>query len=153
MHGGEANNVIPHTARILGTVRTFSRHTQGIVINKLGKIIDNISDIYGAKCELKYHKHYPPTINDGDVIAYIEDLLTEYGMREKISQIDVPSMGADDFSYFLQRVPGAYIYLGTKNQAKGIVHEIHNPRFNIDEDIFFITTATLSKIIIEFLQK
>lgn len=153
LNSGDVNNVIPHTATLLGTVRTFSKDTQDVIIDQLEKIVSNISDIYGAQCTLEYKKHFPPTINDRNVILEIEDILKNYGMKGCIHSLMEPSMGAEDFSYFLQKVPGAFIFVGTKNEEKNIVNEIHHPQFNIDEDIFENATSVLCKILLEFLNK
>ncbi|GAA0176685.1 M20 family metallopeptidase [Clostridium sediminicola] len=153
LNSGDVHNVIPHNATILGTVRFFSKDTQDIIIEKLQKIIDNISDIYGAECTLKYTKRFPATINNSDVISNIEHILTSYGMEGNIFKIDEPSMGAEDFSFYLQEIPGSFIFLGTKNEEKEIVNEIHHPRFNIDEDIFEKATSILCKLLLEFLEK
>jgi amidohydrolase len=153
LNSGYVDNVIPHTATLLGTVRTFSEDTQNIIINKLEEIVKSVSEIYGAKSTLKYKKHYPATINDGDVVSNIENILESYGMKDKISKISSPSMGAEDFSHFLRNVPGAFIFIGTRNEQKDIVNEIHHPSFKIDEEIFEDVTSVLSKVILEFLTK
>ncbi|HBH11659.1 MAG: Amidohydrolase [Clostridiales bacterium 38_11] len=150
-NAGETNNVIPQTARLLGSVRTFSKETQSIYISKLTDIIKSVETVYGAKCELKYIKNYPPTINDEQVVDNIENTLIEYGLQDKIIHIDEPSMGAEDFSYFLQNVPGAYIFIGSRNEEKGIMQEIHHPNYDMDEAIFETIPAILSKTLLSFL--
>lgn len=153
MEGGKTINVIPHNAKIGGTLRFFSDEVQEIFIDKLHKIVNNISDIYGTSCKINYKKLFPPVINDSDVISTIEDTLKKDNLEDSIFPVENPSMGAEDFSFFLKEVPGAYIFLGTKNISKGIVRSIHNPQFDMDEDIFESATSILSKIILEFLDR
>lgn len=150
---GETNNVIPQSARLLGSVRTFSKETQDIYISKLTDIIKGVETLYGAKCDLNYITNYPPTINDDQVVAKIEKTMLEYGLQDKIVHIDEPSMGAEDFSYFLQNVPGSYIFIGSRNEQKGIVQEVHHPKYDMDEAIFETIPGILSKLILEFLQE
>jgi metal-dependent amidase/aminoacylase/carboxypeptidase family protein len=100
---------------------------------------------------LKYIKNYPPTINDEQVVDKIENTLIEYGLQDKIFHIDEPSMGAEDFSYFLQNIPGAYMFIGSRNEMKGITQEIHHPNYDMDEAILETIPGILSKLIIELL--
>ncbi|MDP3385665.1 MAG: M20 family metallopeptidase [Eubacteriales bacterium] len=148
---GETNNVIPQSARLLGSVRTFSKETQSIYISKLTDIIKSVETVYGVKCELNYRTNYPPTINDEQVVEKIETALMELGLQDKIFQIDEPSMGAEDYSYFLQNVPGAYMFIGSRNEEKGVVQEIHHPNYDMDEAIFETIPGIFSKLILEFL--
>jgi amidohydrolase len=149
---GETNNVIPQSAKLLGSVRTFSKKTQEIYISKLTDIIRSVESFYGAKCELNYITNYPPTINDDQVVAKIEKTMLEFDLKDKIAYIDEPSMGAEDFSYFLQNVPGAYLFIGSRNEEKGIVQEVHHPSYDMDEAIFETIPGILSKLILAFLQ-
>lgn len=153
MEGGKTINIIPHNAKITGTIRYFSSETQEIVMDKFYKIINNISDIYGTNCKIDYERLFPPVINDNDVILDIKKILKEYKLDDKIFSIENPSMGAEDFSFYLKKVPGAFVFLGTKNISKNIVNSIHNPKFSVDEDVFEPATSTLCKIILEFLDK
>lgn len=149
---GKTNNVIPQNARLLGSVRTFSKETQEIYVSKLTAIIKNVESIYGVKCDFDYINNYPPTINDDKVVARIEEALIEYGLQDKVCHLEEPSMGAEDFSYFLQNVPGAYMFIGSRNEMKGIAQEIHHPNYDMDEAIFETIPGILSKLIIELLQ-
>lgn len=153
INSGTTNNVIPNTATILGTVRSFSKDTQEIIIDKLRKIANNISDIYGAKCELIYKKNFPPTINNAYVIDEIKKELKNHGLEDSINHVKEASMGAEDFSYFLNQIPGAFIFIGTRNESKNITHEIHNPNFKIDEEVLEFASATLCKMLLAFLEK
>lgn len=153
MKAGETYNVIPDQCKITGTVRYFAKEAQDIVVEKVQAIVDNVSAIYGAQCDLDYKKNYPATVNDADVISSVEAILEQHDMGERIFPIKTPYMGAEDFSFFLQEVPGAYFFIGTANAQKGTVYPLHNPKFTVDENIFAFATPTLSKIILEFLDK
>ena len=100
MEGGEAINIIPHNAKITGTIRYFTLETQEIVMDKFYKIINNISDIYGATCKIDYVKLFPPVINNSNVISDMKSVLKKYKLDNKIFSIENPSMGGEDFSFF-----------------------------------------------------
>jgi len=144
-HGGLVNNIIPGEVTIHGTVRTFNPETQDIVASRMADIIHHMGALYGAGCTLDYHKHFPPTINHPRAVDKFEAFLTQKGMAGTIHRLTKPSMGAEDFSYFLQEKPGAFIFVGTRNEEKGILHEIHHPEFDIDEDILLETALTFAE--------
>ncbi len=144
-HGGLVNNIIPGEVTIHGTVRTFNPETQDIVASRMADIIHHMGALYEAGCTLDYHKHFPPTINHPRAVDKFEAFLTQKGMAGTIHRLTKPSMGAEDFSYFLQEKPGAFIFVGTRNEEKGILHEIHHPEFDIDEDILLETALTFAE--------
>ncbi|OPL09691.1 MAG: hypothetical protein AVO33_06145 [delta proteobacterium ML8_F1] len=147
-HGGKVNNIIPHTVTIYGTVRTFNAETQDIVEREMSRIVHHFGDLYRATCTLDYHKHFPPTINHPEVIAKFKDSLDGQAVPGAVENLSKPSMGAEDFSCFLREKPGAFIFVGTRNEAKGLVHEIHHPQFDIDEDILTDTALAFARFFI-----
>ena len=151
IQAGETHNVIPDSGLMKGSVRTFSQETKGIIKNKLAIVIKNISEIYGAASTLKYIDNYPPTINNKEVVDKIKNILIDLEESERIHNVKKPSMGAEDFSYYLQKVPGAFIFVGTYNEEKKITQEIHHPKYNMDEDILADASAIYSKIFADFL--
>src|SRR6056297_3615103 len=151
LKAGETFNVIPDTGIMKGSVRTFSKKTQEIIKNKLKLVIENISQIYGAESKLNYIENYPPTINNDEVIDELKKILNNLNESSRIKEVEKPSMGAEDFSYYLQKVPGAFIFVGTYNQEKNITQEIHHPKYNMDEDILTDASAIYSKIFADFL--
>jgi len=151
MNAGDVYNVIPHSAKLTGTVRCFSKEVQEEVIDRLQKVVKNIANIYDAKCELNYIKNYPPVINDTNVISSVINILSDSGHEGNIISIPDPSMGAEDFSFFLNKVPGAFFFIGTGNSDKNTTYPLHNPSFNIDEDMFAIIIPKMCKIILGFL--
>lgn len=151
IQGGDTFNVIPDTGVMKGSVRTFSPETKEIIKGKLKTVINNISEIYGATSTLKYIDNYPPTINSNEIIDKIENILIDIGESERVYKVKKPSMGAEDFSYYLQKVPGAFVFLGTYNKDKGITEEIHHPKYKMDEDILSDAAAIYTKIFIDFL--
>jgi amidohydrolase len=153
VHGGNANNIIPATAQVMGTVRTFSGETQAVIIEKMNHLATNAAEMFGARAQVDYRKHFAPTINPKGMIDKLESILEDTELGHNIHRVDRPSMGAEDFSYFLHEVPGAYLYLGTRNESKGIVQEIHHPRYDMDEEILAPFSAMLSKLILELMHE
>ena len=128
IHTGSADNIIPDTAYINGTVRTFSRDTQDMVKRRLADIVAGQAAAYGVTAELVYHDDYPPTIND--------PAQTEFAIAAASDVVGAPNvagdlhkeMGAEDFAFFLENRPGAYVFVGNGETA-----DVHNPAFNFDD--------------------
>ncbi|QYA32761.1 amidohydrolase [Macrococcus psychrotolerans] len=132
LQAGDQNNVIPDSAKIAGTIRTFNPTTQRLMIDELKRCLEGLVTTMGITYELKYSKGYPPvvnTINETDLIVNaarkIEDI-------EELVELK-PSLGGEDFSYYLQRVPGSFFYTGTRNENFKADFPHHHPKFDIDE--------------------
>lgn len=131
IHGGTIHNVIPDEVTMLGTVRAFSPEVRSQMEPRLQTILRGACDINGASYELKYDWRYPVTANDPDEAAYVRALATRV-IGEERSQEMRPTMGAEDFSFMLERRQGCFFFLGTQSDESTAAPH-HNARFSIDE--------------------
>lgn len=152
-NAGTAVNIIPDRAEIGGTVRTLNHNVRKKVPEMMEAVIKGITEANGASYKLEYEMIYPPVINNDDITELIEDSAREFLGRENVVRIERPTMGGEDFSYFQQCVPGAFFIVGTYNADKGIVKPLHNPGFNIDEDILHKSSALLAHCALTFLKE
>lgn len=129
---GHAPNVIPDSARLTGTIRTVSHDSRGQVEEVLNELAHAICTMNGATFDLDLYRGAPAIINNRQVVATFEEVATELLGPESIHWIPKPSMGSEDFSDYLQRVPGAMFRLGTA-RADRPVHLLHSAKFDIDE--------------------
>ena len=134
-HSGEAFNAIPEEAKIAGTVRTFDNKLRKRVKKRIEEVVKNITKAFNADYDYKYDFYYPPAYNDPKVTELMRQVIRDKLGENSLYEIPEPSMGGDDFAYFVQKTPGTYMRLGTKNKKKGITNSLHSPFFNIDEDI------------------
>jgi len=132
---GSVFNVIPETARIKGTVRTFDDELRHKIKARIIEIVENITKAYKAEFSFNYDFRYPPLFNDGELTNLIKEVVKENLGEERLYQIEEPSMGGEDYAFFAQKVKSTYMLLGTRNEEKGIVNALHSPYFDIDEDI------------------
>lgn len=133
IRAGTTSNVIPETAYLLGTIRAVSERTRKSVWDKLRRLADGIAAAHGATAECIVTEGYPVTVNDDgwvDTALAVADATLGAGKAIKMSS---PVMGAEDFSYVLDAVPGAMVFLGT--QPDGVRHAApnHSNRMMIDE--------------------
>jgi amidohydrolase len=135
MHAGNlaAGSVIPRDARLVGTVRTFRPQTQDAIERRLSELVHSIAAAFGASATLKYERAYPATINserEAEFAAAVADALVG---RENVVRDLEPSMGSEDFSFMLQRRPGAYARLGQGGAEGGCF--LHNSRYDFNDDV------------------
>jgi len=137
---GEAFNVIPDTARLGGTVRTFKPETRERMAQRIPELAKGIGAAMGATVEATFTHGYPPTVNDPAEAERIRRVATGILGEDKV-RVMTPVMGGEDFSYFLNERPGAYFFVGSKNEAKGLVWGHHHPKFDIDEEAMAVGMA------------
>ncbi len=133
VHGGTALNVIPDEAVLRGTIRTFKPEVQELVENAVNRLCQGIAQTFGAQIETRFDIRYPPTVNSlaetGLCLQAAEALLG----REKVRRDELPSMGAEDFSYMLQKKPGCYVWLGNGPGSGGCT--LHNPHYDFNDSV------------------
>ncbi len=152
IHGGNRRNIISPDVTMEGTVRTLSEDVRVRVKELMDQTLAGVTSAYGASYELK--------MVEGTRVVFNEPSLAEGTvpvMKRVVGEknvITVPArMGAEDFSYFQQVVPGFYYRLGTGNPAKGITAEAHTPDFDIDEDSLKVGVKVMANVLVDFLAR
>lgn len=130
IHGGTANNIIPDRVTLKGTVRALDPLVREGLEPAMWTVVKGICDAFGARFELHYVKGYPPTVNDPAVTS----MVAECTRAAQGTPVTCRTMGGEDMSYFLNRVPGCFFFVGCGNDAKGFTHPHHSPFFDFDED-------------------
>ena len=126
IHTGSADNIIPEKAYINGTVRTYDKAVQAMVRERLAAIIAGQAAAYGVTAELDYEVGYPATINDPAKTAFAVGVARE--VTDAVRDDYQKEMGAEDFSYLLEKRPGAYFYVGN-----GDSYGLHHPKYDFDD--------------------
>jgi len=149
IHSGTTDNVIPDEAVMEGTMRTLDEKTRQRAKKYVAQITKDICAAYDAKYVLDFVKDaYPVTHNDEKTTKRVTEILGTI-KGAKIEEIGV-RLGAEDFSRFLQKAPGTFYYLGTKNPRKGCVYSNHSSKFKVDEDVLKLGALSLAKLALEF---
>jgi len=136
IHGGTTHNIIPEEARISATVRTVTSEDRQFIAKRMEEIANYVAKMYRADVEFNYGWGYPPLHNTPEVVDYIRNITQ--GAELPYADAPEPIMGAEDFAYYTQRVPGAFFFVVTSNPEKGITAPNHSPYFDIDEDLLWI---------------
>ncbi|WP_048149786.1 M20 metallopeptidase family protein [Palaeococcus ferrophilus] len=147
IHGGTTFNVIPEEVEMEGTFRYYQPEIGELIKRRMAEIIEGIAKTHGAEAEFNINDLVPPTINDPKMADFARSVAEKYGLKHG----DVAmSMGAEDFAYYLQRVPGAFLTLGIYNEEKGIIYPHHHPKFDVDEEVLYLGTAMEVALAAEF---
>jgi len=141
IEGGYRNNVIADVVKLTGTIRTYDPAIRARVEAKVRRIVDGVAAGYGCTGEVTVVYGYPPVVNDAALAtAFAAHLTAHAGIPvERLA----PTMGAEDFAYFAERVPAVVGRLGIRNEALGSVHSGHSPQFRLDEDAIPTGITTL----------
>lgn len=140
---GNSFNVIAETCTINGTVRTFDTRVRDRVVERMKDICDRTGDMYGADIRLDYKEGYPPVVNDAAETERFFQVATHLFGPERVNRCPL-IMAGEDFAYYLQRVPGCFMFVGAGNAQAGIVSPHHHPRFDIDESAMLQSAALLA---------
>ena len=128
IHSGTTDNVIPEVAYLNGTVRTFDLSVQEMVIERMEKIISGFAMSFEVDAKLNYEKGYPPTINHDDATNFAIEVAKDVCGSDQVLTSVGKEMGAEDFSYMLEKRPGAYLFLGIGDAAG-----LHNPNYDFND--------------------
>jgi amidohydrolase len=111
IHAGEATNVVPDSCEIRGTVRTFTIEVLDLIERRMREISHSLCEAFGASCDFAFDRNYPPTINHARETRFTREVLTGLLGADNVLPFE-PTMGAEDFSYFLLEKPGCYFVIG-----------------------------------------
>jgi amidohydrolase len=144
IEAGNTYNVIPDSAKIIGTMRSFSTEAVQTIQEQITKLTTGICESFGATAEVDFIVGTPPLINDEQEAAFAEKILQETFGAKRYEQLE-PVMGSEDFSYYLQKIPGVFIKVGMSGEKSQYPH--HHPKFDIDEDVFGDAIEVFLKLI------
>ncbi len=147
IEGGTIYNIIPEEVVLTGTVRSFEAGVQELSENRLKEITDATCAAFGANADFVYEKGYPPVVNEESMVDFVAHTACGIFGEDKVQDI-APVMGGEDFAYFLQEVPGAFLFFG---MGDGMTFPHHHPAFDIDEKALPKATLLMTALALEYL--
>jgi amidohydrolase len=150
MHAGTVSNVIPETCELKATIRTFDEETRKLLARRIPALVEGIAVAMQGSAEVDYSFGYPTLVNDRAMADLVRIVARDLVPPDKLLDIE-PGMGAEDMSYFLQKAPGCFFRVGSRNEERGLIYGHHHPRFDIDEDALPVGVAALTAITLRFL--
>jgi hippurate hydrolase len=131
--GGHTTNVIPSEVKLMGTFRAMDEAWRFKAHELIRKQTKGIVEAMGAEADIHIDVGYPTVDNDDTLTTAAWKLADDYMGKENVEQTEL-RMGAEDFGYYTQVIPGCFFRLGVRNEKEGIIHNVHTPKFNIDEN-------------------
>jgi amidohydrolase len=132
VQGGHTTNVIPSEVKLMGTFRAMDETWRKKAHQLITKHATELVHAMGAQIDLHIDVGYPCVDNDDTLTEASWKLAEDYIGKSNVEETEV-RMGAEDFGYYTQQIPGCFYRLGVRNETKGITHNVHTPLFNIDE--------------------
>jgi amidohydrolase len=146
IHGGTAPNVIPETIELSGTVRALHESVRATAHRRLREIAAGVGNAHDAAIDVEIQPGYPVLVNSRQGVERARDAARVIGIANDDILNLPPQGGGEDFAFYAQQVPAAFVFLGARNESKGCVYPHHHPRFNIDEDALPLGTALLTTL-------
>ncbi|KAF5746641.1 hypothetical protein HS088_TW06G00812 [Tripterygium wilfordii] len=138
IHGGTAFNVIPDSVTIAGTFRAFNDKSFNALRERIEEVIKGQAAVHRCTAEVdfvgKEHPTLPPTVNDQRIYEQVKQVVSEI-VGEENTEVAPRFMGSEDFAFYLNEVPGSFLFLGIRNEGNGL-YPPHSPYYTIDEDVF-----------------
>ena len=149
--GGTASNIIPDEVELIGTVRSLNRQVREELKSRIEQVTQGIARSFSMDYRFDFEDGYPVLINNSEMSKLV-GLACSKGIGKENVEVVKPSMGGEDFAYYLEKVPGAYFRLGCRNEGKGIVHPYHSSLFDIDEEVLPFGVEMFIRIIDQYLE-
>jgi amidohydrolase len=159
IHAGDTTNVVPDTATIAGTVRTFDDAVTEMIAQAMGRIVHGTAQAHQASAELSFERNYPPTINHAREAQFAAAVAEEVLGAGNVLRDAEPTMGAEDFAFMLQKRPGAYLFLG--NGVAAGAHRsaghgagpctLHNASYEFNDELIPIGASFWVRLVEKYL--
>ncbi len=152
IHGGTATNIIPDSVSLSGTLRTMNETWRKKALALIERTAVGCARGLGGNCRVEVSRGYPVLVNsDAETSLAGESAAAIFGKRAAV--VVPPQLGAEDFAYFLQKVPGSFWWLGAGNRSIGATASIHSSKFKVDEASFAYGAAMLAAVAIDYLER
>jgi hippurate hydrolase len=143
IHGGDAYNVIPQTAMIAGTCRSFAPEVRDLLERRVAAIGHGVGEALQLEVEVAYERGYPPTVNSEAEATLAADAAAEVVGEQRVDRATAPAMGAEDFSYLLEQRPGSYIFMGSgRPQAP-----LHSPQYDFNDEALTVGASYWARLV------
>lgn len=134
IQGGTANNIIPETVTLVGTVRTLRDDVRAMAGERFHEVVRQTAQALGCSAQIDYVRGYPVVVNDADAFAQVERAAGQALVPRQFVTLDQPTMGGEDFSYYARHVPACFFFLGLRPAGVGEYPLLHQPTFNFNDD-------------------
>ncbi|MFC4167667.1 M20 aminoacylase family protein [Teichococcus aestuarii] len=146
-HAGSADNVIPDEAVLRGTVRTLLPEVRDAVEQAISDIATITARAHGAEAVVRYHRRYPPTINHAAEATRAADAAAEISGEAKVIREGLPIMGGEDFSFMLEKRPGAFLFVGQAEAGGKGSNPVHHPTYDFNDNLLPVGAGFFARVV------
>ncbi|MEY9868740.1 amidohydrolase [Peribacillus sp. B2I2] len=144
-------NVIKDRIEIEGDVRYMTAETQQLIDKEIHRIVKGVETEFDVQCELTYVPDYPPLYNDPELTGFVKNSLESMHDKDIKKVVEFPVFsGSEDFSYYAEKIPGCFFYIGCKPKGVEKPYFNHHPKFDIDEDAILIASKSVAQVVCSF---
>ena len=147
---GTASNIIPDEVELVGTVRSLNPQVREELKSRIEQVTQGVARSFSMDYRFDFEYGYPVLINDSEMSKLVASACSK-GIGKENVEVLKPSMGGEDFAYYLEKVPGSFFRLGCRNEEKGLIHPYHSSLFNIDEEVLPFGVEMFIRIIDQYL--
>jgi amidohydrolase len=151
--GSHELGAIPEAATLTGTIRAIAEETRINLFSAVRDLAANIASAHGAHAEVRVEPGYPPVVNDPAIVEAVAEVSRELLGKDHFRLLPTPIMPSEDFSYILQRIPGAMAFLGARPEGQGAVADVHSPQMILNEDAMAVGVALHTGVALHLLQQ
>jgi len=151
IHGGETFNVTPPVVEMTGTIRIFESVVRNRVLERFKETVHSVAEGMGCQTEIDLRILAPTMINQPMIARRVQEVACRLFPEADVDNANYITMGAEDFAYVLEKVPGCYFFIGSANPEKGLDGAHHNPKFDIDEKALTRGVAVMAAAIMDLL--
>jgi amidohydrolase len=149
IHGGQNSNVIPEEVMLEGTVRTLNPDVRAKTVQHIRTLAEGIEQVTGAKLEVNFHRGSPSVQNDEEITNLVSRVAGELLGEKNVQAMARPSMGSEDFAYYLERIPGMMFRLGAAGD-NGPWPGLHTPMFDVDESCLAVGAKIFARTVVQW---
>lgn len=153
IQGGTAGNIVAGEVELTGTLRTTDPQTRQFCIDTIRRQVECICEGFGGSGGLKVVPGYAALINTSEIVDLIAETASEILGKEHVHEKEFPSLGVEDFSFFLEKAPGAFYHLGCANKERGITAPLHSDHFDLDERCLPIGVRMQTELVLKLLTR
>lgn len=147
--GGTTFNVIPDVVKLAGTIRTFDSGIREMVIKRIETISHDIGSAMGCEVEFLVNEITPAVINNSEIASKLENVVLSKDFITNVIS-NYQTMGSEDFSLYLNEIPGCFFFVGSANEEKGLSYGHHHPKFDFDEKVLPIAVSIMLDLVDSF---
>lgn len=151
IHGGDAFNVIPSSVELKGTIRSFDADVRETILKRFSEVINHVTQAMGCESVIEVESITPAVVNDEKIARQVQIITSQVFPEIEIAS-DYRTMGSEDMAFFMQDIPGCFIFVGSANHQMNLNYAHHHPRFDIDEAALKHGVALITAAALDFLQ-